>query len=60
MDKKTEEKVQVIMTTTPGVQPDELDKPYLKLDSYQYEFETFKKAWLEYATKLCNQNKGNL
>jgi hypothetical protein len=58
--KKTEEKVQFIMTATPGVQPNGLVKPYLKLDSYQHEFETFRKKWLEYAPKLCDQNEGDL
>ena len=52
MDKETEGRGQIIMAATPGVQIDELAKPYLRLDSYRYEFETIKKAWLEYAPKL--------
>ena len=48
------------MAAAPGVQLDKLAKPYLRLDSYRCEFETFKKARLEYAPRLCNQDEGNL
>ena len=48
------------MAAAPGVQLDELTKPYLLLDSYRYEFETFKKVWLEYAPRLFNQDEDNL
>ena len=37
VDKKTGEKVQLTMTATPGVQLDELAKPYLRLEDLNSE-----------------------
>ena len=48
------------MTARPGVGLHELYRPYLWLDSYQHEFETFKRTWLEYVPMLRNQNDGYL
>ena len=48
------------MTDRPGVGLHELYRPYLWLDSYQHESETFKRAWLEYVPMLRNQNDGYL
>ena len=48
------------MTARPGVGLNELYRPYLWLDSYQHEFETFKRACLEYVPMLRNQNFGCL
>ena len=48
------------MAARPGIRLDELDRPYLRLDSYKHEFETFKHTWLEYMPKLGNQKDGYL
>ena len=44
------------MAALPRARLHEMDRPFLMMECYQHQFETFKCAWLDYALRLRTQD----